>query len=255
MRPYYQDQSVTIYHADFREAGVDLSSASAIVTDPPYGETRLKWDVWPEGWPALVREHCAINAAFWCWGSMRMFLNHRSEFAGWKLAQDIVWEKSNGSSLHTDRFRRVHELAVQFYKDEAAWSDVFKNPVIRHVTEERNRKPLTRQGKPGHWDEIQRKGIEYAYDGTRLARSVMFAPNVREGIDHGTPKPLSIVRDLVSYSVPAVGLVADIFCGSGSVLLAAKELGVLSIGIDADEAACEESALRCSQQMLVEAPL
>jgi site-specific DNA-methyltransferase (adenine-specific) len=64
----------------------------------------------------------------WVFGSTRMFLEHFSEFSGWKLSQDIVWEKHNGSGFFNDRFRRVHETVLHFYRDDAQWGDVFKAP-------------------------------------------------------------------------------------------------------------------------------
>ena len=54
---------------------------------------------------------------------MRFFMTTAERFAenGWKYAQDIVWEKHNGSGFHADRFKRVHEHAVQFYRADSPW--------------------------------------------------------------------------------------------------------------------------------------
>lgn len=39
MKPYYADDSVTLYHGDFREILPDLSiDTDCLVADPPYGE-------------------------------------------------------------------------------------------------------------------------------------------------------------------------------------------------------------------------
>lgn len=45
MRPYYEHSGVTIYHGDCREIVPSLSPADVVVTDPPYGDTSLHWDV------------------------------------------------------------------------------------------------------------------------------------------------------------------------------------------------------------------
>ncbi|MCD6706823.1 MAG: hypothetical protein LT080_10290 [Thiobacillus sp.] len=55
MRPYYQDDHVTLYHGDALEILPALPMADAIITDPPYGETSLDWDKWPDGWPSVER--------------------------------------------------------------------------------------------------------------------------------------------------------------------------------------------------------
>ena len=102
MTPYYADDDVTLYHADCRELldGSDIT-ADCIVTDPPYGETSLAWDKWPDGWPTAVS---GAARSMWCFGSMRMFLDRRDEFVFWKLSQDVVWEKQQGPGVAADRF-------------------------------------------------------------------------------------------------------------------------------------------------------
>jgi site-specific DNA-methyltransferase (adenine-specific) len=105
--PYYADEHVTLYHGDWRDLIDPDLRADLIVTDPPYGETSLDWDVWPTGWPALAARHAN---AMWCFGSMRMFLDQRDEFTAWRMSQDVVWEKHNGSGSPPTG-SRVHEHA------------------------------------------------------------------------------------------------------------------------------------------------
>src|SRR4051794_29843617 len=110
IEPFWASERGVIYHADCREILGDLAPTVAIA-DPPYGETSLEWDRWVDGWPDLVR-----GDSMWCFGSMRMFLERGAEFAGWKLSQDLVWEKHNGSGFHADRFKRVHENVLHWYR-------------------------------------------------------------------------------------------------------------------------------------------
>jgi site-specific DNA-methyltransferase (adenine-specific) len=110
--PFYNDESVVLYHGNALEIMPALDRVDAIVTDPPYAVTHLEWDRWPAGWPALASR---ITDQLWCFGSLRMFLERAADFAGWRLAQDVVWEKHNGSNSAADRFRRVHELAASHY--------------------------------------------------------------------------------------------------------------------------------------------
>src|SRR6266576_3215963 len=107
MKPYYQEDGITIYHGDCREVLSELEP-DLLIADPNYGETSLSWDERCSNWtmviPFSVRQ-------LWCFGSMRFFLEmSRFNFNGWRFAQDLVWEKQNGSGFAVDRFNRTHEL-------------------------------------------------------------------------------------------------------------------------------------------------
>ena len=41
----------------------------------------------------------------------------------WKLSQDVIWEKQNGTGFTTDRFRRVHDHCLHWYR--GPWADVY----------------------------------------------------------------------------------------------------------------------------------
>lgn len=51
---------------------------------------------------------------------------------------------------------------------------------------------------------------------------------------HPTQKPTEVLRPLVDAFCPQGGLVLDPFCGSGSTLVAAQELGRDYLGIELD---------------------
>jgi site-specific DNA-methyltransferase (adenine-specific) len=236
---YYEDAHVTLYHGDFREIMPRLPECDAIITDPPYGETSLEWDVWPKGWPALMLAH---TRQLWCFGSMRMFWHWRDDFADWKLAQDIIWEKHNGSGSAADRFRRVHELALQFYSGD--WAAIYKNPV---TTPDATKRTLRRKSRPTHWGDIGAQAYASEDGGPRMMRSVIPVRSCHGHAVNETQKPEGIVRPLLEYSVPAGGLVIDPFAGSGTILAVARQQGKRAIGIELREAQCAEIARRLSQ--------
>lgn len=246
--PYLDDGQVTLYLGDCREILPELAiTADLIVTDPPYGETSLQWDRWVDGWPTLAAQH---SRSMWCFGSLRMFLDHRDEFtdanAKWHLSQDVVWEKNNGSGFQADRFRRIHENALHWYR--GAWSQIYHTPPRQ--PNEGPDQGAVRGGanRVPHYGGMRRN--TWVDDGTRMVTSVMFARNLRGVAIHPTEKPLPVLQRLVEYACPVGALVLDPFAGSCSTLVAARQLGRRAIGIERHEPYAEAAARRLSQALL-----
>ena len=248
MTPYYTDDLVTLWLGDCREVIPALGlKADCIVADPPYGETSLPWDKWPAGWLGIA---ATVASSMWCFGSMRMFLDRSrdGEFNGWKLGQDVIWEKQGGSGFAPDRFNRVHESAVHWY--QGCWSELH-----REVPRVGTRTPV-REGRRSASAEAwhgDRGACPDVRDGMTLTRSVIKVRNLNGRALHPTEKPLGILDPLIAYACPPGGLVLDPFAGSGSTLDAARATGRRAIGIEADEQYAEKAARRLSQGVLVEA--
>jgi site-specific DNA-methyltransferase (adenine-specific) len=223
----------TILHGDCREvmAGLEPESVDLVLTDCPYQATSLRWDRWQTGWPAAARRVLKKTGSMWAFGSMRMFWDRKSEFDGWRLSQDTVWEKQNGTGFQKDRFKRVHELAVHFYRDDAAWADVYKCP---QFTNDATARQIRRKRRPAHMGNID-VGHYVAVDGgPRMMRSVMHVRSEHGRALHPTQKPLGIVEPLLLYSCPPGGIVLDCFAGSGTTAIAAKRHGRRCILIESD---------------------
>jgi site-specific DNA-methyltransferase (adenine-specific) len=242
IEPYYSDDMVTLYHGRMEEVMQDFGEnewADACITDPPYGETSLEWDQWPDRWPYIVAWH---TESLWCFGSARMFREQANDFNGWKFAQDVIWEKHNGTGFAKDRFRRVHELIHHFYRGQ--WGAVHHEvPREAAVFDAKGRTRSRAVAKVTHISGIG--GHTYEDDGTRMVRSVIKAPSIRGGL-HPTEKPVEVLSPLIEYSVPSGGMVLDPFAGSASTLLAARQLGRRAVGIEANEEYCEKAAKRLS---------
>jgi DNA modification methylase len=68
--------------------------------------------------------------------------------------------------------------------------------------------------------------------------------------DHPTQKPLALMHEcLVRYPVETGGSIIDPFMGSGTTLVAAKDMGYPAIGIEIEEKYCEIAAKRLSQEV------
>lgn len=245
LTPYFDDGAVTLYHGDCREllAVLDLDHVGVVVADPPYGETSLGWDRWPGGWVGSVAKATRRSCSLWCFGSLRMFLRHGAEFetVGWQLAQDVVWRKHTGSGFAADRFKRVHEHVVQWYR--GPWGEVHKS--VPRVARTGPHKGAVRPvEKSAHLGDITRQ--PWVDDGTRLMQSVIDAMSLRGRAIHPTQKPLGIIDPLLRFSLAPGGCVLDPFAGSCSTLVAAREAGYRAIGIEADPAMCEKAAQRLS---------
>jgi site-specific DNA-methyltransferase (adenine-specific) len=237
VKPYYADDAVTLYCGDFRELLPHVLATHGepdlTLTDPPYGETSLKWDRWPDGWPALIP-----GRSMWCFGSMR-------EFAGWKLSQDIVWEKHNGSGFATDRFKRVHEFATHWYRGD--WESIYHD--TPRLTGGSGNKSVPSRGQTPHTGRIGTAA--YVDDGKRLQRSVIRAQSMHGTAIHPTEKPAGLVEQLLTYGCPPGGLVLDVFAGGCSTLVAARNSGRRAVGIELREEQCAKAVeWRLSQAVL-----
>ena len=244
---YWTDGTVALYVGDCREVLPALGvTADLVVADPPYAETSLAWDRWPDGWLDTV---AAVTSSLWCFGSMRMFMDRCAEFAGWKLSQDVVWEKPHGSGFQNDRFRRVHEHVLHWYRGQ--WGAVHHDTPRTAYIGPDSRHGYSQASRTGHTGKIG--DYQWTDDGTRLMRSVIQAPTMwRKGAIHPTQKHVDLLRPLIEYACPPGGLVVDPFAGSGSTLDAARASGRRAIGIEANEAYAEKAARRLDQLTLIE---
>lgn len=245
--PFYDRDGITIYCGDCRNLVAELAAheIAGIVTDPPYGETSLAWDARAGGWQSALAE-LVPSGSLWCFGSMRYFLETFADFKPWAFAQDVVWEKHNGSSLHADRFRRVHEHALHFY--QGRWDELYKDPQLEWQSRSR---VVRKQSRPAQWSGatgettfVQAAGL------TKLMRSVIYSRSMHRRAEHPTQKPEGLVEVLVRYSIPPGAVVLDPFCGSGTTLAAAKRAGRRAVGVELDPAYCEIAARRLDQGVL-----
>lgn len=214
--------TVQIIHGDSSRclAAFPDETFDCILTDPPYGETSLEWDHWVAEWPTSVRRVLKRSGSMWVFGSFRMFMEHANDFRGWRQSHDVVWEKHNGSGLFKDRFRRVHELAVHFYRDDAKWADVFKAP---QFTNDARARVVRKKPRPAHWNGATGENVYRSEDGgPRLMRSVQFVRSEHGRAHHPTQKPIGIVEPLLLYACPIGGSVLDPFAGSGTTGVVAK---------------------------------
>jgi site-specific DNA-methyltransferase (adenine-specific) len=239
MKPYYQHAGITIYHGDCREVLPTLE-ATVTIADPPYGETSLAWDNRVDGWLQFV-----TSTSLWIFGSLRFFLACAADFGTWNFAQELIWEKQNGSGFAVQRFNRVHEIVTHWYRGQ--WADIYHEvPRTKRLGDAV--KNVRKRGSTPH-RSVLGPG-RYHDDGTRIARSVQQFRNEQGRALHPTQKPVGLLEMLVVYSCAKEGLVIDPFMGSGTTLVAARRMSRKAIGIEIEEKYCEIAAKRLAQEVL-----
>lgn len=214
-----------------------------LIADPPYGDTSLEWDKRVDGWIQVARTILKPSGSMWVFGSMRFFIDsgHLFRDAGFRLAQDIVWEKHNGSGFHADRFKRVHEHVVQFYRDDAKWFDIY-NEV--QMTPDAVTRTVRNKNRPPHMGERGMRGKAYvSEDGGPRMRSC------HGRAIHPTEKPVPLLETLIRTSCPVGGTVGDLFAGSGAAAEAARDTGRNYVGWEINSDMADKARERLSGKL------
>lgn len=217
--PYYEDDLVTLYHGDCREVTVWLE-ADVLVTDPPYGmayRDRLKRH------PSIAGDEstAARDDLLAVWGDRPALV-----FGTWRVVKPggvknvLIWDKGTdlGMGVSTPWGLSHEEVYVL-----GSWPALVPGGRVREGGTPSRVPSVLRVPKPNN------------------------ASSARE-VDHPTPKPVGLMERLIDRCPP--GTVADPFAGSGSTLVAAKQLGRRAIGVELEERYCEIAAKRLTQDTL-----
>lgn len=216
MSLYYQDDHVILYHGDCLTEHTEWLAADVLVTDPPYGMSFDSGRVKGRSRKIANDETTATrDDALKAWGNLPWLM-----FGTWRtprpsgVEQVLIWDKTDGVGPGmgnlTAAFGTSHE-------------EIYIN---------------------GNWHKKSvRRGSVIRTSGA------MGSPNglvARTG--HPTPKPVALMETLITAAPP--GVIADPFAGSGSTLVAARNLGRHCIGVELEERYCEIIARRLSQGAL-----
>ena len=211
MKPYYEDDHATIYHADARELVPQLAF-DVVVTDPPYGVAYVsnKSKAGPSKPIKGDGDTNLRDEVLLLCGDAPMLV-----FGSWKLPRPIntkhvlIWNKTGKGMGMGDLSMVWGPCHEEIYVIGEGWT-----------------------GK--------RRSNVYSVNG--LPATCKERPN------HPTPKPIPLMRQLIERCPE--GVIIDPFMGSGSTLRACKDLNRKSIGIEIDEEYCEMAARRLAQEVL-----
>jgi site-specific DNA-methyltransferase (adenine-specific) len=120
-----------------------------------------------------------------------------------------------------------------------------KNPVLRAVAE-----PVFIASKLTHARSAGASDLT-STEFKAWTRNVWNIPvSAERDLDHPCKFPAELPRRLIKLYSYVGDVVVDPFCGSGTTLRVAKNLGRRAIGVDISRRYCAMSANRCRQQLL-----
>ncbi len=217
MKPYYSDDYATIYLGDCREILPQLEPVDLVLTDPPYG-IDLKP---PRGITQAIKGDSRREAKALFWAVAEWAFNNTPEntehffFSGWSE----TW---------------VKEILAEWFTVKACIVWVKNNFGIGYYYRPQHEFIyVCHKGKPDKPSE---------------AKSDVWLQAKIQAPDHSCEKPPKLIQRLIEDSKSQI--VLDPFMGSGTTLVAAKNLNRKSIGIEIEEKYCEIAAKRLSQEVL-----
>lgn len=226
MDAFFSDGRITIFHGDslegFRWVIGDPNIKIALVTDPPFGYNYVS---------NMTKEGSA---------------NHR--FNEKPIANDDSTEARDAIIAMCEEDERDIPMIVF-----GSW----KAPRPENI---RNRLIWDKGDSPGMGDlklpwgfsdeeiYILGQGFEGKRTGSVL-RHQNIPPGYAAGREHPNQKPVGLMRELIE-KIPDDYAIIDPFMGSGSTLVAAKELGRTAIGFELEESYCQVAADRLAQEVL-----
>lgn len=211
MKPYFEDDWVTLYHGDCLELADVWTGADVLVTDPPYGVAfRSARRTRSERFDAIAGDDtlAARDKVLSAWGNRPALV-----FGTWRrprpegTRQRLVWVKGDDPGLG-DLNMPWGFGDEEIYVLGSGWVGGRRTNVYRMPK-------VAASNNPGH----------------------------------PTPKPVPLMEALLEHVDPAL-VVADPFAGSGATLLAARNMGRKVIGVELEEKYCEVIARRLERTPL-----
>lgn len=230
MRPYYEDDAVTLYHGDCREVLPTMADQSidCVITDPPYSDATHKG--------ARTRTVGANSDALvtfeeWGYEDMRRTLDEFGRLTRRWIVATMDWR-------HVANLAESPPVGLRFVRF-AVWVKPNSTP------------QLTGDRPAPGWEAIaclHNESTKLAWNGG--GKRGVWVVNTINAVDHPTAKPLPMVAEWVRLFTNPGDLILDPFAGSGTTLRAAKDEGRHAIGIELDERYCEVAARRLAQDAL-----
>ncbi len=210
IKPYYQDEWVTIYHGDCRDILPELpdKSIDLVLTDPPY--LRIDMD-------KKVYDNLGIFSK--------------------RLLKD-------GCFLYAYCGAEYLPQCIKELNAHLTWFWLFNYKQIGGSPRMWN-KHLMVSSKP----ILAFTNGDYDIKGLKWCSTDFMARQYPKKLDHKWEQNMGFALNHISLRVDEGGIVLDPYMGSGTFIYASKVLNRYSIGIELEERYCEVAAKRCLQSV------
>lgn len=223
MSLYYQDPFVTLYHGDCLKDHSEWLAADVLITDPPYGSQGVAGSYGKRKMNKTTGK--------------RDRLGHVIAGDTTTASRDTVLAEWGDKPAVCFGTPRLPDPPGE-WSDRLIWDKV--EPGMNGGPFRYTHENIFLRGEG--WTRTSAS----SYSILRFPRSDGMGNDERS--QHPHRKPVGLMEALIAPAAP--GIITDPFAGTGSTLVAAKNLGRQVIGVELDERYCEIIAKRCAQDLL-----
>jgi site-specific DNA-methyltransferase (adenine-specific) len=218
MKPYYEHAGITIYHGDCREILPQLPTCDLLLTDPPYGVELGTSDSRGDGHRLAKQGYASFADTFDEW------IQLVPPVIGNALGickRGMVWAGKHATYLPPPA--TIGGIYCPCGTGRNPWGFTNLMPVFFY-----GQCPTIHLG---------------------ASHTVLYSTETSERNGHPCPKPYGWMTWAINLASLGAEIVLDPFCGSGTTLIAAKNLHRRAIGIEIEEEYCCIAAERLSQEV------
>ena len=254
MKQYYKDEYIKLIQGDCLEVMDKMIEkgikVDLILTDPPYGTTACKWDsIIPldKMWEKLNKlSNTYILFSSEPFSSLLRCSNLK------QFKYDWIWKKNKPQG-----FLNAKKMPLKDYENISVFakSNIIYNPQglikIDKIVKNTGTKNKTSNKSNGDKTSANNaiKNEFYKQEYTNYPTQIIEFKNSGNKQVHPTQKPLDLMEYLINTYTKENDLILDFTCGSGTTLVAAKNLKRRCIGIELEEKYCEIAKNRIEQQI------
>ena len=218
--PYHEEPGIKIYHGDAEALVAALDEVDLVLTDPPYG---------------IGKSHGGRGSFAFGGKNSGKAPGHRREYPD-------EWDHKRPPRELLRAVVEAGALAIVFGGNYFA--DLLPASTHWIVWDKLNTAPTFSDCELAWTSSPRRSVMKITIESNGMIGAV------RGRRVHPTQKPLSLMKWCIdNYSSPG-DMILDPFMGSGTTLLAAKDLGRRAIGIEREEKYCKIARDRLAQEVL-----